>query len=448
MSTATTTSPVDVNAAFAAERARQQADVTAYNTEATAFNALSQEERGAQSLSTQQARFDERVKSGSLVQVSPGRYQSTEGWDRGETFELRQGTIGDRQMLLMPEHGLDMDEVTGRAKLYTAAPAWHGLGQYIPGGVTDIDEVIALGQLDVPAVTIPVPDYRIKGLAGKFSAPGQFLIANGNTGEFWGMVGKVHRNVPVRGSFEFLENLLGQAGITWESAGLMGGGRRVFISCKVPSGVTIDAEGINERGELFVVVQDARDGSAAYRAMVTPWRPLCQNTNRFALRDAVSTVALRHTSGLQGRLEQARMTLGMTVKYAAEFGAEETLLARTTTTMAEAESLLAEFFTEKDKGAAVFGGRNKPEESTRTRLANDRREDDLNERMGTERGRVGTSLYMVEQAATGYLDWGKVRKGTDAAAKWTARIEASLAGDDDTRKTGIHKRLMEVATNR
>jgi len=90
----------------------------------------------------------------------------------------------------------------------------------------------------------------------------------------------------------------------------------------------------------------------------------------------------------------------------------------------------------------VFGGRNKPEESTRTRLANDRREDDLNERMAVEQGRVGRTLYAVEQAATGYLDWGKTRKGTDAAAKWQARIEASLAGQDDDRKSAIHEKLM------
>jgi len=55
---------------------------------------------------------------------------------------------------------------------------------------------------------------------------------------------------------------------------------------------------------------------------------------------------------------------------------------------------------------------------------------------------VGDNLFAVEQAATGYLDWGKVRKGTDAAARWQSRIEASLAGDDDGRKSAIHERLM------
>jgi phage/plasmid-like protein (TIGR03299 family) len=437
MSTETITrqAPVDVNARFMAERLAQVANI----------KDLMSDEGQARYIAEQTARFDERVKAGELVALGSGRYQSTQGWDRGEVWQVRSI---NGQSLVLPEHELDIDPVTKRVRLYSSTPAWHGLGQVIPGGITDIDEVIRLGQLDVPAVSIPVPKYRVKGLPGSFEAPGQFILANGDTGEYWGMVGKVHKNLPVRGSFEFLENLLGQNGIVWESAGLMGNGRRVFVSCKLPGGVVIDAEGIADYSDIFAVVQDARDGSAAYRAMVTPWRPACGNTNRFALRDALAIVALRHTSGLPGRIAQAQQVLGLTVKYAAEFGAEETTLAQTKVTMAETEALLAEFISEPGKGTAVYGARNKPEESTRTRLSNDRREDALNERIGTERKRVGDSLFMVEQVATGYLGWDKVRKGTDAASRWTARIEAELAGQDDDKKSAVHTRLMQVATNR
>jgi phage/plasmid-like protein (TIGR03299 family) len=428
MSTATI-ERTDVNAAFHAERAEQVGRI----------QELLSDEGQARYIAEQTARFEERVKAGELVRLSEGRYQSTQGWDRGEVWQVR---AVNGQSLVIPEHGLDVDPVTKRARLFSAVPAWHGLGQVIPGGVTSIDEVIRLGQLDVPAVSVPVPSYRVKGLGRQtFEAPGQFILANGATGEFWGMVGKVHRNIPVRTSFEFMENLLAE-GVIWESAGLMGNGRRVFISARVPGGIVVDAEGVNDYSDLFLVVQDARDGSAAYRAMVTPWRPVCQNTNRFALRDAVSSAALRHTTGLPGRIEKTRLTLGLTVKYAADFAAEETALVRAKAGQAEFEALMADIFTEKDKGAAVFGGRVRQEESKRTELANDRRETDLLERWGTERKRVGDNLFAVEQAATGYLDWGKVRKGTDAAARWQSRIEASLAGDDDGRKSAIHERLM------
>jgi hypothetical protein len=92
----------------------------------------------------------------------------------------------------------------------------------------------------------------------------------------------------------------------------------------------------------------------------------------------------------------------------------------------------------------VFSGRYGTAESIRTKGANDRREDDLMERWAVESGRVGETLYAAEQAYTGHLDWGKVRKGSDAAAKWQARIEASLAGDDDAAKSRVHARLLEL----
>lgn len=445
------TTLTDVNAEFAAERADQLGQIERSNAEAAAYNALPAAERQARADAAQLARFEERVKNGELVDLGGGRYQSTKGWDQGETWVLQKSAVNDKLMLAMPEHGLDVDKLTGRAKLYTAVPAWHTLGTMIPGGITDVEDVIRLGQLDVPAVSVPVPDYAVPGLEGAFKAPGQFILANGNTGEFWGTVGKVHRNVPVRESFAFLQNLVDDEELIWQSAGLMGEGRKVFISATLPDGITIDAEGINEFCEMFLVVQDARDGSAAYRAMITPWRPVCGNTNRFALRDAAAVVSLRHTSGFSAQLEKARRTLGMTIKYREQFAAEETALARTKTTIAEFEAVMAELFTDgkkdDDQSGRVFGSRNREAESTRNTLANDRKENTLRERFELEESRVGRSLYATEQVITGYLDWDLTRKGTTPSERWLGRVTANLAGSEDKAKSSAHAKLLTL-TNR
>jgi phage/plasmid-like protein (TIGR03299 family) len=425
---------VDVNQAFAAERTAMVGRIE---------NLRSAEGQAAY-MAEQTKNFEARVAKGELVKLSEGRYQSTQGWDRGEVWTVR---AVNGQSMVLPESELDIDQVTGKARLYSAVPAWHGLGQVIPGGITDVEDVIRLGQLDVPAVTIPAPDYTYQGIAHQ--VPGQFHIINGNTGEFWGSVGKVHKNVPVRESFAFMQNLADDGEITWETAGLMGGGRKVFISAELPQGIVVDEGGLNDPTKMFLVVQDARDGSTSYKAMVTPWRPLCGNTNRFALRDAVATVALRHTSGLSGRIEQARLTLGMSLKYREMFAAEETLLARTTVQAGEFEQLMADISAEgrkdDDTSGRVFGARDRAAESTRTKGANDRREDDLMARWGTETGRVGRSLYAAEQAYTGYLDWGLVRKGATPAERWLGRVEANLAGVDDGAKTRAHAKLLLLA---
>lgn len=420
----------DVNQAFAAERTAQVGRIE---------NLMSDAGQRAY-IEEQTARFEGRVASGELVRLSEGRYQSTQGWDRGEVWEV---TAVDGRSLVLPQHGLDID-ANGNARQYSAVPAWHGLGTVIEGGTSDVAQVIEAGGLDVPAYSVPAAPYAVPGIEGLVTPVGAFHVGNGNTGEFWGTVGRVHKNLSVLQSFDFMQDLVEDHGVVFESAGMMGGGRRVFISCRLPQHVTLDPGGIADPVTMFLVTQDTRDGSSSYKAMITPWRPVCQNTNRFALRDAAAVTSLRHTSGMAGRLEKVRAALGMSVRYVDAFAAEETCLARTNTTLEEFESLMAELF--KGEDVKVFGERDRAGESNRTAGSNDRREDALMAQFRTERARVGSTLYAAENALTGYLDWDKTRKGDGPAARWQARIEASLAGDDDGFKSRAHGRMMELAS--
>ncbi|MDG9706557.1 hypothetical protein QC029_30640, partial [Streptomyces sp. DH37] len=93
-----TTDVTDVNAAFATERAELIDAARAW-----------------------EARLAERIARGEVERLADGRYRVLTGWDRGVILSATG----------MPQHGLDM---TGdRAALYSAVPAWHGLGQIIPG---------------------------------------------------------------------------------------------------------------------------------------------------------------------------------------------------------------------------------------------------------------------------------------------------------------------------
>lgn len=85
-----------------------------------------------------QADIDRRVADGTLVPLGNGRVRINDpaSWDNGEVLHLQNGT-------LIPQHGLDT--TTGQAALYSAVPAWHNLGNVIPGGTTDIDQVLDLG---------------------------------------------------------------------------------------------------------------------------------------------------------------------------------------------------------------------------------------------------------------------------------------------------------------
>lgn len=429
----TITDTRDVNQAFHAERIAQVGRIQDLKANEAAY------------LAEQTANMEARVAAGELVSLGGGRYQSTQGWDRGEVWTVRSinGTS-----LIMPEHGLDIDAKTGKACLFTAVPAWHGLGQEVPGGLTDVDDVITLGGLDFDVYSVPAAPYAVPGIKNLVKPEGTFHVGNADTGEHWGTVGKIHKNMPVRASFAFMQNVVDSGEVIWQSAGRMKGGRSVFISAELPEGVTVDAGGLDDKVRMFLVVQDTRDGNGSYLAMLTPWRVVCQNTNRFALRDAPAVIRLRHTTNLPSRVEQARQVLGISVKYAGSFAEEETALVRAQCTLAEVEALMAGFSAEiagEELSGRMFGARDKAAEGNRTAGSNDRREEAFRARWAVEAGRAGSNLYAAEQAYTGLLDWDGVRKGTDAASRWNARITASLAGDDDKAKSQLHGRLLTLA---
>ena len=106
----------DLNAAFADEKARQIA-------------AASDRER----------QFQARIDRGEIRMISPDRYEVLTGWDRGETFTVSRNAQGQIAEIIA-QHGLDT-RADGTIALYASSPAWHGLGQIIPGGTSDIDKL-------------------------------------------------------------------------------------------------------------------------------------------------------------------------------------------------------------------------------------------------------------------------------------------------------------------
>jgi phage/plasmid-like protein (TIGR03299 family) len=390
----------DVNAEFAAERASQ-----------------------LEAARASQAAWDQRVKDGKLRNLGNGRFQVTDpgSWDDGEILIQAGGQI-------LPQHQLDMS--TGSAALYTTTPAWHGLGNVVPEGTSGIDEVLKLGGIAFGVETRPVK-FHAGGELQNF--PGQFVTVRDDTWKPLGVVGSSYSVIQNRDGFEFLAELVAKRDAVWESAGATREGRRVFISMRLPDTVTIDAGGINDEIVPFVVAVNTHDGSGCFQVVVTPWRPVCGNTERFAVRDAYTRWAVRHTRNAKERVDEARRTLGLTVKYFEQFAAEETKLAQTNLMLDEFDALLADLWPEK------------PEEEASKRaitVAANRREA-LHTLYAAESELTGRTAYAGERAITQYLDFVLPRRGDSMAA---ARATAIIEGASDDTKSKAHKQLMKLAT--
>jgi hypothetical protein len=167
----------DVNAQFAAQRTAQMADANARRT-------------------------------------ADGRWVGTTGWDANEVI----GRDG-------------LDTTTGEAALYTTVPAWHGMGAVVPGGTSDIDTVLDLGRIAWNVELVPAT-YTWDGETREFAD--RFVTVRTDTGAALGSVGKVYTPIQNRESFTFLQDLVEEYGVTWESAGALRGGRRTFICMRLP----------------------------------------------------------------------------------------------------------------------------------------------------------------------------------------------------------------------
>ncbi|WP_433225522.1 DUF932 domain-containing protein [Actinomadura formosensis] len=345
------------------------------------------------------------------VRQADGTWRGT-GWDEGE---------------VLGRDGLDTS--TGRAALYTSTPAWHGLGEVVPGGITDIDTVLDLGGIsfgvDKRAVRyVHDGDQRIMG--------GRFVTVRDDTGAALGVVSGKYQVIGNRQIFTFLEDLTATSGVVWESAGALRGGRKVFVTMRVPETVTIDRGGLDDEVVLFIAMINSHDGRSLSEAVVTPWRIVCGNTERFAVRDARARWGIRHTSGALDRLEEARRTLGLTVRYADAWAAEETALVRTDLAVAEFHRVIADLWPVDDDAPV------------RTVNAAERRVETLDAMFRAETQRAGRTAYAAEKAITDYLDHVAPRRPGKTMTEEIARATAVLEGTDDETKSRAHRRLLAL----
>lgn len=431
----------DVNTQFDTQRAGQIAAIEAARAD----------------LLTRQAEFDsgeaqakldadiaQRVADGKIRDMGNGTYMVTEeGWDRGEIFNMRRATRPGELSMLMPVSGLDLDE-QGKALGYFAQPEWHGLGTVIPGGTTDIPEILRVSGLDWLVEKVAVR-YFGESATDLRELPDAFVTRRSDTLDGLGVVGTRYEPVQNVDAFGFLADLLGKGEILPVSAFPMRGGRIVVVSMRLPEDVHIDAEGVNDVVVPYLMARNSHDGRTPVQAFVTPWRPRCGNTERLAMANAITKWSTPHLRNALRRIDEARQTLKLTADYYTEFAHQETKLARTELTKAQVDAIVAEMDTLlwPDKAKDQVEGKGEP--SKRSETTRRQRTEAILDIFGVETGRVGSTAYAVERAYTDYLDHVAPHRiaGTPLGA---AMATAMIEGVEDQRKARVHERLMLTTT--
>lgn len=215
---------------------------------------------------------------------------------------------------------------------YTREKPWHGLGVYVEKAPTS-EDALRLAGLDWK-----VRQEDVYTDTGAFIA-GYKVNVRDCDNKILGVVSNRYQIVQNEEAFAFTDALLGE-GVTYETAGSLQEGKRVWMLAKMPEKYIIAGDEI----EPYFVIMNSHDGSCAIKAAMTPVRVVCQNTLNFALRTAKRTWTAKHTTNIMGRMEEARDTILFANCYMAELGKSIDELNQIRLTDKKVMEYMSEFF--------------------------------------------------------------------------------------------------------
>ena len=257
-------------------------------------------------------------------------------------------------------HNLDINE--GQASFVSARQdAWHTLGITLPDAFT-AEEAMEHGLLGGWNVR-KAPLVAATDAGDLVPVPGKFAVVRDNPvtadkQDVLGVVGDAYHIVQNEEHAGILNALVDESGAHFETAGAIDGGRKVFITMKLPGHMMV---GGVDRVDSYLAAVNSHDGTSSFQMMVTPVRIVCQNTLNAALRGASNTFRARHTRGIsQAVINEARAALDLTFGYLDAFQAEAEALINTTMTQTEFERMVAQAFLPSEDAP----------DATQTRAAN------------------------------------------------------------------------------
>jgi len=216
-----------------------------------------------------------------------------------------------------------LDTSNGKVSVMVAGkPAWHRLGVNVESAVTSAD-AMRLANLNWRVDKLPL--YYTDATGTKREAPDVYGIVRDDTGEMLGNVGSRYTAIQNHEAFDFLDNVLGQFGAKYETAGAIYGGAKVWMLVHLPNQRFTVGHG--DTIEPYALFTNPHDGSGKAFCYPTSERVVCANTFRVAQRDKGKGIGIRHSGNVKAKIADAQLALGLAVKGFEEFKEQADSLA-------------------------------------------------------------------------------------------------------------------------
>ncbi len=197
----------------------------------------------------------------------------------------------------------DLEIVDGKASFFSARgiTAWHNLGQVVKG-VPTAKEAIELANLNWTVAMEKAFTHDGTELAG-------VRVSRRNTDcKVLGVVGERYRPLQNHEAFSFFDPFVAANEATYETAGSLGGGSRVWVLARINRDPIILNN--NDQIDKYILLSNGHDGKIAVRVGFTATRVVCANTLSMAHNSDVSKlIRVRHSSRMMPTLSDVRMTM-------------------------------------------------------------------------------------------------------------------------------------------
>lgn len=333
---------------------------------------------------------------------------------------------------------------------------WHELGTVIPEALQskDIETILDQAGMNWSVTKRPIraasyasraslldPEAPVEWTDFDLPANDFYAMVRDDTNAVLGVVKKAYQPFQNAQALDLLNDILLSGDVTIETAGVLWGGRKVWVLANIPQNLTIE-------GDIhvpYLVVSTTHDGSGSIRADLTLMRVECQNSLRWAIRNPQLIEQLkaqgitnpspswthRHSTNVVSKAADARRMLGFAQEFLGAYEQEIEALMAKVVSPAEFDKLVAGFLPEP-KGATDRQKANVAEKQAKVRGLYE------SERDG---GKFKGTGWGALQAFSSYDLWGAdIREGE--ANRPARQIVRLIDGTIEKRSTAIRDRIM------
>jgi phage/plasmid-like protein (TIGR03299 family) len=265
----------------------------------------------------------------------------------------------------MPANIAQRSDGQGVAMAYVeheGAP-WHNLGRALRDPMT-AREAISEGGLDYEVVSLPMfakvdaatlaaPGMPAPTVAppSEIAVPSHYLNVRTDDYRTMGVVSDRYKVIQNRDAFDFLDSVAAARELRYHTVGAIGDGERIWMLARLTGDIEIRGTGGRDIVHKYLLLYNSHDGSSALRCLWTPTRVVCWNTLSAALSAGEGTgTTIRHTGDVSGKIELARMALGLAHKFFDAFTEGANLLSGYTPTKEQLDGYFRALYPDPKAG--------------------------------------------------------------------------------------------------